>query len=217
MQLAINLTELEKIINELIKKNNLTTGIRIRMTVFRESSGTYLPEQNNSSFIISVSELSNPVYELNGQGLNIDFFTEQFKTTSSISTIKSLNSLVSVLASMYARDNKLDDAILMNNREKVLEGTGTNLFIVKNNRVFTPPLTDGCVNGVMRKKIFICADEINMVCKEQSLSMNDVLNADEVFLTNVSKGVQWVGKIREKEFEKAICKQLFSQLQIKCG
>ncbi len=212
LQLGISADDLEQIIIELIRKNDLQTSTRIRMTVFRESNGTYLPEQNNCSFIISVSELSNTVYELNEKGLTVDFYTEQFKTTSSIANIKSLNSLVSVLASMYARDKKLDDAILMNNREQVLEGTGTNLFIVKNNVVLTPPLADGCVDGVMRRKIFVCADNTTINCKEQSLSMADVLNADEVFLTNVSKGIQWVGKIREKKFECKVSKDLFHQL-----
>jgi len=212
LQLLIQPAQLRTLIENLISKNKITTSARIRITVFRDSMGTYLPEQNKSSFIISVNELSNAAYELNEQGLTVDFFTEQFKTTSTIANIKSLNSLVSVLASMYAREKKLDDVILMNNREQVLEATGTNLFIVKNNVVLTPPLTDGCVGGVMRKKIIICANEKNIVCKEHSMTMDDVLDADEVFLTNVSKGIQWVGKIRDKEYESNMSKHLFMQL-----
>ena len=107
---------------------------------------------------------------------------------------------------------KIDDVILMNNRQHVVEGTATNLFIVKNNVLFTPPLSDGCVDGVMRKKIFTCADGINFECKEQSLSMDDVLSADEVFLSNVVKGIQWVEKIREKKFQYKLSNDLFQQL-----
>ena len=196
-------------IKALADANEIKSSARVRLIMFRISNGTYLPDENNTGYTIIMLPLPTENYVLNEQGLRLCFYTEQTKSPSSISTIKSLNCNVSVLASIYAQENKLDDAILFNCFEKAIEATGSNLYIVKNNCILTPPLNDGCADGVMRKQIFNYAAKLKIECKEQSLTVRDVINADEVFLTNVVRGIQWVEKINEKTFEKKMSEFLF--------
>lgn len=213
MKLPIDERFLNERIKNLISENKIASPARIRLTVFRESAGAYLPLGNGVHYMMTAGALNDDQYVFNEQGLNVDFYTEQTKTSSSISNIKSLNSLVSVLASLYAKEKQLDDALLINNHQKVIEGTGTNLFIIKNNSILTPLLTDGCVNGVMRKQLHVIATRLELNWSERSLSIEDVLNADEVFLTNVVNGIRWVKQIREKNFRNETAKKIFALLR----
>ncbi len=205
---------LQEKVKALANANQIKESARVRLIMFRNSNGTYLPDENNTGYTIIIQPLLKSNYILNDKGLQLDFYRDQTKSSSSISTIKSLNCNVSVLGSIYAQENKLDDVILFNNHNKIIEATGSSLFIVKNNQVITPPLSDGCADGVMRKQIFICARQLNIEAIEQSLSAEDILSADEVFITNVVRGIQWVEWIQEKRFERKVITLLFNALNV---
>ncbi len=208
LQTPFDIETLQEKVKALADANQIKESARVRLIMFRISNGAYLPDENNTGYTIIIQPLPHRDYILNEKGLHLDFYTEQTKSSSSISTIKSLNCNVSVLGSIYAREKKMDDAILFNNHNRAIEATGSSLFIVKNNRIITPPLSDGCADGVMRKQIFLCASKLNIEAVEQSLTQKDIINADEVFITNVVRGIQWVERIQEKIFEKSISEQL---------
>ena len=212
LNLPFLLSTLQDKINTLAEANNIKSASRIRMIMFRISNGTYLPDENNTGYTIIIQPLPNENYVLNTKGLHLGFYSEQTKSPSSISTIKSLNCNVSVLASIYAQENKLDDAILFNSNNNVIEATGSSIYLLKNDLILTPPISDGCADGVMRKQISVCAEKLSIEFKEQSLTAQDVLNADEVFITNVIRGIQWVEKIELHTFKKRISESLFSVL-----
>lgn len=212
LKLPFKIETLQEKIKTLAEANKLNSSARVRLIMFRISNGTYLPDENNTGYTIIMQPLPNDKYVLNEKGLLLDFYKEQTKSSSSISNIKSLNCNVSVLGSIYAQENKLDDVILFNDHQRAIEATGSSLYMVKNNVILTPPLSDGCADGVMRKQIFHLANELNIVGKEQSLTPDDVLNAEEVFITNVVRGIQWVEKIKEKYFVKKTSEQLFLKL-----
>jgi branched-chain amino acid aminotransferase len=71
---------------------------------------------------------------------------------------------------------------------------------VKNGTLYTSPVADGCIDGVMRKKILEIAAENKILAFEQSLTVHTLTNGDEVFLTNAIKGIQWVGQFKNKFF-----------------
>ncbi len=212
LKLPFQIESLQENIRALAFANEINSSARVRLIMFRISNGTYLPDENNTGYTIIMQPLPNENYVLNEKGLHLDFYKEQTKSSSSISTIKSLNCNVSVLGSIYAQENKLDDAILFNDHQHAIEATGSSLYIVKNNIILTPPLSDGCADGVMRKQLFHFAKQLNIDCKEQSLTANDVMTAEEVFITNVVRGIQWVAKINEKRFVKKTSEQLFLKL-----
>ncbi len=110
---------------------------------------------------------------------------------SPLSRIKSTNYLDAILAREEARRRNADEALLLNTAGKLAEATAANLFIVRGGQVMTPPFSDGALEGIMRSEIFAQTG-----AAECSLSVADLLSADEVFLSN-SLGLQAVVSVDE--------------------
>ena len=99
------------------------------------------------------------------------------------------------MAALWAKENKLNDAILTNTFDKIDDATIANIFIVRDGIVNTPRLSDGPVNGVMRRHILKCLRDEGMPVHERSITAEDVLQASEVFFTNAVYGIRWVKQV----------------------
>lgn len=190
------------IIIELLEKNKIINGY-IRISVFRESLGKYCPDSNDSSFIISSKEDKKSCFTVNSNYLNLGVYKENLKSNSKISNLKSLNSLLYVMASKYALENKHDDVLLLNTNENIIESTNSNLFIYEKGVVFTPPLSDGCVDGSMRKLLLsIIKNEYEI--KVQSLSFQQIQQSEEIILSNAISGVIRVTHFANEIYSKKV-------------
>jgi len=193
LSLDFNYTEkeLSKVIETLLIKNNIINGT-VKLHFSRDSKGKYLPVSSKVNLlIVSAKGLG---FQLN-KAISLCFYKEEIKTKSKVSTIKSCNALVSVLSSIYARGNNFDNAILFNTDDNVIECFNSNIFIVKEDIIYTPPVSDGCVSGTMRGWVLN-----NEIVIEKSLSEKEILNADEVFITNAVSGIIPIKKVEETEF-----------------
>ena len=117
--------------------------------------------------------------------------------------------MLNILAAIYSRENNYDDVLLMNNSRNMVETVSGNLFVVHDDSIFTPPIQDGCVDGVIRK-ILIRDSGLNII--EKSISFSDILNAEEIFLTNVIVGVNWVEKLNNTIYQKNVCGEILEFL-----
>ncbi len=189
-------------IHALVQANRISDSAKIRLTVFRngDGQGTYVPQTSASSFIIHSEPLPSENFVLNHEGLRIDIFREMKKPVNILSPFKSANSMLYVLAGLFKTKNNLDDCIILNDKDNVCEAITSNIFIRKNNQTITPPLSDGCIDGVMRKNILRLMEQEGLSCIQKSLTVDDLKTADEIFLTNVSAGVRWVGALNQKRF-----------------
>lgn len=180
------------IIEKLIFENHIVDGF-VKLHFGRNSEGRYLPESHNVSLMMISS--SGERYKINNS-ISICTYSEELKTKGRLSNIKSCSSLVSVLSSIYAKNKQFDNAILFNTDSNIIECSNSNIFIVKNNFIYTPPISDGCVNGTMRSWVMQ-----NFKVIEQSLSSFDITNADEFFISNAINGITSVNRINNKTFE----------------
>lgn len=196
----LNSTFLEHAILELAQKNNVTSDGRVRLTVYRNEGGLYAPSDNQVSFVIEVYPLDEKGYILNQKGYTVDLFTEFKKAQNALSSIKSANSAIYVMAGIHKIHNKLDECLLLNDKHHIIEGISSNIFAVKNGVLYTPPVGDGCVDGVMRKKIIEIAQANKIAVYEISIMQNVLLGADELFLTNTINGIRWVVAYKQKRY-----------------
>ncbi len=190
-----------KSITDLCEKNKMTDLTRIRFSVFRSDGGLYDPVNNLPNFVIQSWPLPKSVLELNESGLITDIFPDVKKSCDKLSSIKSNNCLPYVMAAMYARQHQLNEAILQNPYGRIADSTIANVFIVKGNEILTPPLTEGPVCGVIRK--YLLQAELPFKVKESPLEIEDLENADEIFLTNAIYGIRWVGTFRDSSYGNA--------------
>lgn len=204
---------LEEQILTLVKLNGIESSSRARITVCRNDGGYYLPQNNTVSFLIQATPLENTVYFLNEGEYEVDLFKDFYITKQLLSSIKTTNRLINVTGSIYADENGLDNCILLNDSKNVVEALQANIFMLKGNQLITPPVSEGCLNGVMRKQILALAKKINGIeVVEDIISPFDLQKADELFVTNVIKGVQPITKYRKKEFSIEVSKTLVAKL-----
>lgn len=196
----LNSTFLEHAILELAQKNNVTSDGRVRLTVYRNEGGLYAPSDNKVSFVVEVYPIEEKGYILNQKGYTVDLYTEFKKSQNALSSIKSANSAIYVMAGIHKINNKLDECLLLNDKHHIIEGISSNIFAVKNGVLYTPPVGDGCVNGVMRKKIIEIAQANKIAVYEISVMQNVLLGADELFLTNTINGIRWVVAYKQKRY-----------------
>ncbi len=194
-----------KLIQELVKHNKLENDVRVRITIFRNEGGFYTPKTSDISFLIETEDLNEKTgYYLNNVGYNIEVFHDIKKHKNKLSNLKSANALLFVLAGIYKTDIKVDECIIINEDGNIAETISSNIFIVKNGALYTPALSEGCIDGVLRKQIIQIAQENRILCYEITLAMNTLLNADEVFLTNAVRGIRWVGTYKTKNYQKKL-------------
>jgi branched-chain amino acid aminotransferase len=199
-------------ITRLLNKNRHFQSTRIRLSVFREDGGFYTPAKNSTSIVLQSIPLAENFYPYNQKGLIVDIFTEIKKPNNILSPLKSSNALLYVMASIYKERIGVDDCLLINEQNRLIEATSSNLFLVIGNQLYTPSLSEGCVDGVMRKLIIQLAIDSGHKVYHQTQVDTDMLNkADELFLSNAVFGIKWIVGIRHKRYFSAVSRKL-SQL-----
>jgi len=185
---------------------------RIRFQGYRTGEGRYAPETNHLGWSMVCEELENSEYILNKNGLHLGFCNTHSINPAPQSSFKSSNSLPYIMATMFVADNKLDDCFLLDTKGFVAEATGSNVFLLKGNELITPDLSNGGVPGVMRSVMLKEAATIGLKTIEALVTKSDVLGADECFLTNAARGIQWVGAVEKKRYYKRGAEKLLNHI-----
>lgn len=206
---------IEEEITGLIKRNRLFTGNRVRLSVFRNAGGYYTPADNQVTWLIEVSPLPLPAYKLNEKGLRVSIYDAIRKPVNLISSFKTGNSLVYTMAGLYKQENNLDDCLLINEGGNLVEAISSNIFLVKNRSLLTPPAGEGPVLGIVRKQIIKIARELKISVYEQELKPGYLLDADECFLTNTVNGINWVIGYKNKRYYNKVAAELLDELKNK--
>lgn len=209
---------LHLLIDDLIKRNAVASDARARFTVYRNKGGFYAPDDNRVSFLLEMEALEGQGYSLNETGLSVDVFQEQRKAAGNkLSSIKSANSAIYVIAGAYKVQQGLDDVLLINTNMNVIESVNSNVFAVKNNVLYTAPLSEGCVDGVMRRQVIRLAEENRVMIYEVPIPQSVLINSDELFLTNTIKGIQWVRTYKGKHYTNTTVRLFVKMLNEKYG
>ena len=215
MEIPMNFTMeyLEEQILSLVNKSALADSSRARITVYRNDGGYYLPQSNTVSFLIHAVALENTMYSFEKKEYEVDLYKDFYITKQLLSSIKTTNKIINITGSIFASENGLDNCLLLNDSKNVVEALQGNIFMLLGNKLITPPVSEGCLNGVMRKQILSLAKKIeNLEVVEEVISPFDLQKADELFVTNVIKGIQPITQYRKKTFATDISVQLLKKL-----
>jgi branched-chain amino acid aminotransferase len=182
------------------------------MTFFRDGGGRYTPETKSVFWVAEAEALEHNVFEINEQGLHVDLYTDMKKTKGPLSNFKNLAATIYVQSAIWASNQELDDALISNEQFQVIESSRSNLFLVSNGVLYTPGLESGPVGGVMRAAIINVALANEYKVYECNLTPQEMLRADELFLTNAIRGIQWVASYRTKRYFNTTSRTLVNQL-----
>lgn len=186
---------------------------RVRLTVFRKDGGRYLPESNAVSYCVECTPLDGTFYTLSQDAYEVELFKDFYVNHDLTATLKTNNKIINVVGSIYAQENGYDNCLLLNTRKQVTEALNGNLFLVQGSTLTTPPLEDGCLNGIVRKKLLEILRKLEAyTLVEASISPFDLQKADELFLTNSITGIQSISNYRKKTYERTVAADLLGKL-----
>ncbi|MDX2361296.1 MAG: aminotransferase class IV [Crocinitomicaceae bacterium] len=209
-----NLAFFEEKINELIEKSSIVGGGKCRLSLDRSSGGTFSPDSNEVEYFIEVYPMDNNKFELNPKGIEIDLYMDLKKDKTSLSNFKTKNGLIYIMAAITAKEKGLDDYLISNNTGGILEATSSNLFVVSNGVLYTPGLEEGCLAGTMRMQVINLALANGIKVYECNIMPQNLLVADEIFLTNAINGIHWVSGYRTKRYFNNTSKKLVELLNV---
>lgn len=207
---------LESEVRSIISANDFKNApVRVKILATRKSGGTYTPDTNEIDYLITVKVIEGDRFSLNEEGLEIDLFKDYYLQKSMLSNLKLSSSVLYTLASVFRKENKLDECLLINDDKSLAEAISSNVFLVKDKTVITPALSTGCLKGIIRKQVLEILPKMGFeVIEKENISPFDLQKVDEVFLTNSLNGIRWIKKYRKKEFKNSIGVELTQKLNI---
>jgi branched-chain amino acid aminotransferase len=196
---------------ELRNRNAITGAARVRLTVVRGNGTLFATEDLYATIIIQAEPIASDYLAFNETGLTIDVCPGIQKSCDQLSNLKSNNYMPYVMAAQYARQHQLNDCLVLNAHNRICDGTIANVFRVHQNSIYTPPLSEGGVAGVMRQYLLTELPKAGYTVHEKICTLDDFETANEVFLTNALFGVRWVAKFRNKIYSNKFVKTLHEQ------
>jgi branched-chain amino acid aminotransferase len=207
----MNAEWLKKNILEVVHKNGHQKLARVRVMIYRGDGGLYDPENHFPHHLIQSFNLGEATQELNQNGLTLGIYKEAKKSSDHFSMIKSNSYLPYVMAALWAKENNLNDAILLNHAGGIADTTIANLFIIKDGIIKTPAITEGPVAGVMRRHLIKTLRAHDYDVQETTVTVADVLEASEVFLTSAIHGIKWVKQIDNSQYNNSLIPVLYKE------
>jgi len=156
---------------------------RVRLTV------TAGPDGGRPTVLVQARPAAGYPPSLYERGMRATMASVRRNETSPLSRVKSLNCLDNVLAREEAQRAGCDEALLLNSRGFLAEGSARNVFAVRSAELVTPPVEDGALPGVTREAVLEIARAAGIAAREASVTLDDLLSADEAFLTSAMVGV----------------------------
>ncbi len=184
---------------KLAAANELQNG-KIRLTIYRKQGGAFIPETDAVDWLAELQPIDQSIFEINRKGLIVDVYKKEQKHSATRIPYKSVNAAFYIQAGRYARDNKLDEVLIINEREEIIESLYSNVFYLEKDQLYTPPIEGGGLPGVMRAFVIHILNKQGVEVLEKPLSIEELYDVDELFLTNSIRGIRWVGGFHSKRF-----------------
>ncbi|MFZ1306664.1 MAG: aminotransferase class IV [Ferruginibacter sp.] len=191
---------LEQEIQTLLKKNGHSKLARVRLTVFRGDGGLFDAADHKPNYLIQSWALPDETGSWNSNGLVLGIYTDVKKSCDILSNLKHNNFLPYALAALHAKKEKCNDAILLNTEGRLCDTSIANIFLIKDEVVYTPALAEGCIAGVMRRNLIEKLTAAGYKLVEGKVTVDELLDAEEVFLTNSIYNLRWVQSIGDKQY-----------------
>lgn len=205
---ALLRTEIER----LLAANQHTGQARVRLQVFRGEGGLFDPVNHTPQYVIESWELEAHSTQFNSNGLVLGLYSEAKKSCDILANLKHCNFLPYALAALAAKEQQWNDALLLNQHDRICDSSIANIFMIRDQTVFTPSLSEGCVAGIMRQHLLSILPAAGFPVQETSLTEEDLLKADEIFLTNSIRPLRWVQSFGSSHYHNLLSKKIYELL-----
>lgn len=201
----------ERIIN-LCRKNGHEQSARVRFTVCRGEGGLYDTGNHQPHYMIETWELPASNGEWNSNGLVIGIYDGVKKINDILANLKHNNFLPYVMAALHAKKQQWNDALILNSDGRICDSSIANIFMIKDELIYTPPLSEACVAGVMRRALIQALISTGTQVIEKPITFHELLLADEVFLTNSIYNLRWVQRIGDTVYKNFLTQKIYTDI-----
>ncbi len=184
---------------------------RLRLSVYRADGGTYLPTNTEVAYLIEAKPLFDEHYVAKKE-YKVELFKDYYVQKSMLSNLKSTNRALNVIGSVFMKEQGFDNGILVNDSKEVVEFINGNIFVFDGQVLRTPPISSGCLEGVMRKQLIRLAKTEGINCVEETISPFDLQQVDEIFVSNSILGIQAVSHFRRTDYQNTQSSALLNAL-----
>ena len=202
-----NFDWLKDTIYSLLTRNGYENA-RIRMQVSRVEGGLYLPTSNDVNMLISCTQITNRIYEWSSLRADLSPYRVDMGV---LSNLKTASKIQYVMSALHAEKAGAQECFLFNIKSTLADAISSNVFLITGDTIVTPALTNGGVNGVMRRHILAQLEDSYKIIQADIL-MKDIDEADEIFLTNAVKGIQSVAVVGSVVYSDKITRDIFAQI-----
>lgn len=192
-------------------QSEMAPAWRIRLTVYRNDGGAYLPKTRDVQYLVEAKPLQHDQYQA-AADYKVELFNDYYLQKSMLSNLKSNNKALQVIGSIFMEEQGFDNGILVNDEKEVVEFLNGNLFVVDDGKLRTPPISSGCLDGIMRKQVIRIAKKAGITCTEETISPFDLQRVQELFMTNAVVGIQPITSYRRTTYENSVAASLQQQL-----
>lgn len=196
---------------QLCKKNEVSQAARVRLNIFRGKGNLFSVEEPALNIIIEAEQLLQQYGQWNEKGLTTGIYRVAKKSCDSFANLKSNNFIPYVMGALHAKQQQLDDSFILNAYNRVCDATIANVFWIKDGVIATPALSEGCVAGVMRRYLLDKLQHTGYNIQEKPLSMEELQQADELFLTNALYGIRRVEQCEGKQYSSETTTELYNR------
>jgi len=190
---------------ELCHLNQCLESARVRLAVYRNAHGV-------GEIILEAQSIPSTDFENKLQCISVTVFPYARKSMDVYANLKTANFLPYVMAGLYANEECFDDSIVLNCNNNICDSSKANVFMIHNNEIYTPALHQGCVNGVMRRYLIDALKGLNYVVHQQEVTEEELLSADEFFLSNAIFGIRSVKAFKEIQYDNLITSGIYERL-----
>lgn len=185
----------------LAARNSGIHASRIRITIFKGEGGLWETPSSSFNYLIQCWPLEHKDFFMNENGLDIGVFEAGRKACDAFSHLKSNNYQLYAVAAQYAKQQKWNEAVVLNQYGRICDTTIANLFFISGSQIHTPSLSEGAVAGVMRSYLMAQMQQAGITIQQGTYTVLDIQQADEIFLTNAFYGIRWVKQLGDQLYK----------------
>ena len=194
---------LRRSVELLIHRKKLYSINKVRLTLWRADDDQLLSKNVEVQYLIEVEALDEKSFTLNEKGLVAGVFAGAYRAKSYLSPFHTTDHLFTMQALRYAERENIDVCIITNPEGKLIEEATSNIFFANGKTIYTPAVSTGCIDGIMRRKVLeLAKKEDYIVIETQPLIISFIFEVEEIFLTNDVYGIRWIGGYKHKRYRR---------------
>jgi branched-chain amino acid aminotransferase len=203
----VNFDWFKATVSDLLVRNRITNA-RLRVQVTRADGGLYMPMTNEVNMLITCTPMPENIFQWSS--INATFSPYRVDT-GVLSNLKTTSKIQYVMSALHADKVGAKESFLFNTKGTLAEAIQSNVFLIKGDIIMTPALTNGGVNGVMRRYVIGQLEKTHKVVQSDVL-MSDIDEADEIFLTNAVRGIQSVAVVGSVVYSDTRTREIFNTI-----